>query len=194
PVARVAPVAGWKVVEVDRHRSTIRVPAGVALDLGATAKAWAADQASAAAADAAGCGVLVSLGGDVAVAGPVPGRGWPVRVAEAHDAPAEAPGQTVNLTSGGLATSSTTVRRWQRAGVEQHHLVDPATGRAAAGYWRTVTVAAGSCADANVAATAAIIRGEGAPRWLEQLGLPARLVRRDGQLAHAAAWPAEVPA
>jgi thiamine biosynthesis lipoprotein len=72
-----------------------------------------------------------------------------------------------------------------------HHLVDPATGRPAAIIWRTVSVSAASCLDANIAATAAIVRGTRAPGWLESLGLPSRLVSRDGSARHLAGWPVD---
>ncbi len=66
-------VPGWRTVTVDPGRSTVRVAPGVRLDLGATAKALAADRAAVAASAAAGCGVLVSFGGDLAIAGLAPG-------------------------------------------------------------------------------------------------------------------------
>src|SRR5205823_2432789 len=143
------------VVRVDRRAGTVSVPAGVELDLGATAKALCADRAASAAAAAAArataggdVGVLVSLGGDVATAEPGPRGGWQVRVTDDHAGPADAPGQTVALESGGLATSSTTVRRWRAADEDRHHLVDPVSGQPAAPCWRTVSVAAASCVDA----------------------------------------------
>jgi thiamine biosynthesis lipoprotein len=111
----LAPVAGWQHVEMDPERRAVRVPAGSELDLGATAKALAADRAASSACAAAGCGVLVSLGGDVAVAGEPPSRGWPIRVADDHAAGLDAPGPVVSIAGGGLATSSTAVRRWPPA-------------------------------------------------------------------------------
>jgi len=172
----------------------VRVPAGVELDYGATAKALAADIAAAAAAEQIEGGVLVSLGGDVALAGPAPEGGWPVRVAEDHAGAPDSPGQTIALHDGGLATSSTTLRRWHRGEREVHHILDPATGGPARGCWRTVSVAAASCADANIASTTAILRGERATRWLEGLGLPSRLVALDGSVTLAGGWPAGEPA
>ena len=184
-----AQVAGWRVVSVDPGRGSVRVPRGVRLDLGATAKALAADRAAAAATAAApGTGVLVNLGGDIAVAGPAPAGGWAVRVADDHRAPPDAPGQLLSLDSGGLATSSTTVRRWGR---EAHHIIDPRTGRPAISPWRTASVAAATCVDANTASTAAIVLGEGAPAWLDARGLPARLVEHDGRVTAVGSWPQE---
>jgi len=79
----VRPVPGWRLVELDRATDTVTVPVGIRLDLGATAKAWAADKAATMLARAAGCGVLVSLGGDTAVAGEAPAGGWRIRVQDA---------------------------------------------------------------------------------------------------------------
>jgi thiamine biosynthesis lipoprotein ApbE len=182
---------GWRRVELDDAHSIVRVPAGVELDYGATAKALAADIAATAAAAVTAGGVLVSIGGDVATAGEAPADGWPVRVADDHAGGAGQPGQTIALHGGGLATSSTTVRRWRRGELELHHILDPASGRPAAEHWRTVSVAAATCVDANIASTASILRGEGAPRWLEGLALPARLVALDGSLTRTGGWPAD---
>jgi len=187
--AEFAPVPGWRRVEVDPARHTIRLPAGVELDLGASAKALAADRSARAAAEASGTGVLVSLGGDVAVAGPVPDGGWPIRVADDHAAGLQAPGPTIAISGGGIASSGTTVRRWLAGDLELHHIVDPRTGRPADTPWRTVTVAAGSCVDANIASTAAVVLGAEAPAWLALRGLAARLVRESGAVVYTGGWP-----
>ena len=186
-----APAPGWQAVDLDHQRRRVRLAADAELDLGATAKALAADRAALAAAAACRCGVLVSLGGDVAVAGTPPAWGWPVRVADDHAAPLEASGPTIALRSGGLASSSTSVRRWRAGGAELHHIVDPRSGRPAAGPWRTVSVAAASCVDANVASTAAIVLGRKAPTWLAERALPSRLVSDTGRATYVAGWPAK---
>jgi thiamine biosynthesis lipoprotein len=193
PVGALRAAPGWRTVEIDPAGSRVRIPRNVRLDLGATAKAFASDRSARAAFDTTGAGVLVSLGGDIAVAGPAPTGGWDVGLADSHAAAAE-PGHTVRIETGGLATSSTTVRRWVRGGRQLHHVVDPATGRPAAEVWRTVSVAAATCVDANVAATAAIVRGEPAALWLQRLGLPARLVRTDGAIVRTGGWPLEAHA
>ena len=189
--ARFVPVPGWRRVELDRRRGTIALERGIELDLGATAKALAADRSARAAAAASGTGVLVSLGGDVAVGGPPPTGGWPVRVADDHAAAPEEPGPSVAIESGALATSGTTVRRWLAGSVELHHIIDPRTGRPAASPWRTVTVAAGTCVDANVASTAAIVLGEDALAWLAARGFASRLVRQGGEVELTGSWPAD---
>lgn len=184
---RIAPVPGWRAVRIDSARGTVAVPEGVAIDLGATAKALAADRAARAIHDALGCGVLVGLGGDIALAGDAPEEGWPVNVTDDHrDLEG---GQIVALHTGGLATSSTTVRRWESSDGPRHHILDPRRGASAAEVWRTVSVAAGTCVDANIASTAAIVRGPDAPEWLTAAGLPARLVAPDGIVLRIGGWP-----
>jgi thiamine biosynthesis lipoprotein len=176
-------------VELDEERATVRISPGVELDLGATAKALAADRSVRAAHESAGCGVLVSLGGDVAVVGDAPPDGWSVRIADDHAAALDGAGPVVALVGGGLASSGTTVRRWRSADAELHHIVDPRTGRPAGTPWRTVSVAAASCVDANVASIAAVVLGDAAPAWLAERRLPARLVARDGGAVCIAGWP-----
>ncbi len=185
---RRVPREQWRRVELDSDQLTLRTPPGVELDLGATAKAWASDHAACTIAAQTGCGVLVSLGGDIAVAG---GTAWPIRIAEDHTAPLDGPGPVVSIESGGLATSSTTVRRWRTDRGEAHHVLDPSTGRPAESFWRTASVAAATCLDANVAATAAIVLSHAAAAWLEARQLPARLVGAGGEVEVVGGWPAD---
>jgi FAD:protein FMN transferase len=191
PVVPTGPVPGWWRLGWDADACSLLVPHGVWLDLGATAKALAADRVAARAAAAAGCGVLVALGGDVALGGSPPDGGWQVGVGDDHTA---GPDVTVSLTQGGLATSGTTRRRWRRGGRTVHHIVDPRTGDVAASCWRTATVAAASCVAANTASTAAVVMGPPAVAWLAGCGLPARLVAEDGVVTEVAGWPAARPA
>jgi FAD:protein FMN transferase len=184
-----AAVPGARAVRIDRSRGTIALERGVELDLGATAKALAADRSARMAARACATGVLVSLGGDVAVAGDPPSGGWAVRIADDHSSPLDGPGPTVAIERGGLATSGTTVRRWLAGERELHHVIDPRTGRPAETPWRTVTAAGNSCVEANVASTAALVLGDEAPAWLSARGFPARLVRESGEVELAGSWP-----
>jgi thiamine biosynthesis lipoprotein len=192
--ASFAAVPGWRRVEVDYENRTVQVPVGCELDLGATAKALAADLAARSVAAEVGGGVLVALGGDVAVAGEPPAGGWPIRLADDHAAPLDAPGPVVSIRSGGLASSGTAVRRWRAGQTELHHIVDPRSGRPAQTPWRTVSVAGGSCVDANIASTAAVVLGAQASAWLSRRGLSARLVDVSGGVVYIAGWPEEAAA
>ena len=178
---------GWQSVTHDRVQRTVTLPEGASLDLGAVGKAWAADGAAHIAAQLLGSGVLVACGGDVSVAGPSPAEGWRVRVAEGTDA---ATWQDIHVFDGGVATSGTGSRTWRRGGEVLHHILDPATGLPAVSPWLMASVAAASCAQANAAATAAIVMGDGAESWLGTLGVPARLVRHDGTVVIVGQWPA----
>ncbi len=210
--SRPRPVPGWRCVELSRSDRLLRVPEGVVLDLGATAKALASDRAAARVAALTGTAVLVNLGGDISVAG-APEEGWAVGIAPDS---ATAPGVAdvvVALRQGGLATSGTSVRTWRRAERQVHHIVDPATGDSAQTCWQLVSVAAPSCVMANAASTAAIVWGEAAPgaacrrwgsrpassvptvrSWPSMVGLqaPARAAVTPAPSPAAGRWPSHV--
>jgi thiamine biosynthesis lipoprotein len=109
---------------------------------------------------------FVSAGGDLAANAPLE-----------VELPA---GGSVRLVAGGLATSGRTKRRWLRGGEEQHHLLDPATGRPSASPWEEVTVCGATCLAADVAAKAAFLLGDDGPRWLDERGLPGRFLAEGG--------------
>src|SRR5262249_51517873 len=139
----------------------------------------------------------------VAGAGEPPSGGWPVLVTDGPEplSPADArsrrsapgsqrlAGQVVRLAAGALATSSITCRQWRGGGQLLHHIVDPRTGRPTEGPWRTVSVAATNCAEANAASTAAVVAGDQAPAWLAEPGLPARPGAPGGAVRCASGWP-----
>ncbi len=182
PAVRVFDSPDWRSVRL--RDCELTVPDGVLLDLGATAKAAAADRAAMLVAVRLGVGALVALGGDIATAGPGADGGWRVLV---QDRPGD-PHCTVRLPSGaGLATSSTASRTWGRPGELLHHIVDPRTGRPAPVVWRTVSVAASSCLRANTLSTAAMVRGQGATELLGRS--PSRLVTPDLGVLRLGGWP-----
>jgi thiamine biosynthesis lipoprotein len=166
PPGPTAPGA-WRTVTVGG--GVLLRPPGVRLDLNGVVKALAVDEALA----LLGGDGFVAAGGDVATRGPVV-AGLPA-------------GGSIRLAAGGLATSGTTRRRWRRAGGTQHHLIDPRTGRPSRSRWLEVSVAAGSCLAADVAAKAAFLLSDDGPGWLDERGLPGRFVG-DGELVVNRAW------
>jgi FAD:protein FMN transferase len=154
-----------------RMRETLlHRPRGVRLDLNGVVKGKTVDD-SLALIDGGG---FVSAGGDLAARGAVD-----VALPD---------GGAVRL-SGGLATSSTATRRWLRAGVWQHHLIDPRTGRPCETPWQQVTVSAAACLQADIAAKAALLLGENGPRYLARHGLAGRFFPSEGN-AVSVAWAA----
>ena len=182
-----APAGRWREVAVDRFASTLTVPPATLLDLGGSAKGWAADRAleliRAALGEAAeDVGICVNAGGDLAVAGPAPTAGWPVRVSHSLHGAAGVGDEQVRLYRGSIATSGAVRRTWRIDGRDFHHLINPRTGRPGEEHWRLVTVHAARCAVADPAATVAWLMGADAPAWLDAHGLTARLVTRDGEV------------
>lgn len=177
---------GWARITLDG--TVLTVPEGLSLDLGATAKAVAADRAAHRIADELGVGALVSLGGDIATAGRAPSGGWQIDVQDLPDDPA----CRISVSGGtAVATSSTQRRTWRRAGRLLHHIVDPETGMSAPALLRSASVAGPSCLVANALSTAAIVWGSSAPQRLVQHRLPARLVTADGGVIVLGGWPHE---
>jgi thiamine biosynthesis lipoprotein len=183
------PAPGWWRLGLDPTERTVSVPDGVHVDLGSTGKAFGADRSARRIAAALGCGVVVNLGGDVAVAGPAPDGGWGIGIASHCTTAPERADEVVALWSGGLATSGTTSRTWCRNGRRMHHIVDPWTGDVAPTTWSLVTAFGASCVEANGWTTAAVVWGEDAPGNLAAHGVTARLVRPDGRVELVGPWP-----
>lgn len=174
----------------DEQRWEVALSPGTALDLGASAKAWAADTIAAELAATGPGGYLVNLGGDIAVAGAGPPRGWSIGVRDWNDAVV----QVVTSTGQAFATSSTRLRTWVRGGIRRHHIIDPRTGRSARTRWAQVTCAGPDAVQANAASTAAIILDDQAPRWLTDRGVPACLLTVDHEVVTTPGWPAPTAA
>jgi thiamine biosynthesis lipoprotein len=181
-------VPGWRSLRLEGNR--LFRPAGVSLDLGATAKAVAADWVAAAVAERCETGVLVSLGGDIATAGGPPPGGWQIAVRDVESDP-EA---RISLGGGGVATSSTVRRAWTRSGVRYNHLVDPRTSLSVGPTWRSVSVVADTCAHANAISTAALVKGPKAPGYVQATGRPTRFVGEDRRVLLLNGWPEELSA
>jgi thiamine biosynthesis lipoprotein len=141
-----------------------RLRPGAAVDLGGVGKGWLADRLAERLENA-----VVNLGGDLRALGAGPqGEGWTVGLCD---------GSAVRVHDAGIATSGSAGRRWAQG----HHLVDPRTGRPAAGALDAVSVVAACALRAEVLAKLVAIRGlaEGIPlatargaeriRWTDDL-------------------------
>jgi FAD:protein FMN transferase len=189
PMADLGPVRGFRHLHLDHQRKAARIPKGIRLDLGSSAKALLADLAASRIEDKLGSGTLVSIGGDVAVAGEPPPEGWAIGIAVDSSTGADDVDQVVAIHRGGLASSSTAVRTWQMGSEHVHHIVDPATGCSSDPYWRLVSAVGASCVDANALSTAAVVWGDQAIERLRPFDQAVRLVRHDGEVFTLGGWP-----
>jgi len=187
----LGPAVGYAHVHLSRPQRSVRIPRGVRLDLGSSAKALIADRAAARIADVVGSGALVSIGGDVAVAGPPPPQGWAVGIATSSATPVEEVDQVVAIRRGGLASSSPLVRTWARGSRMVHHIVDPRTGDCVPPYWTLASATGTSCVEANAITTASLVWGKDALERVKSLDRAIRLVRHDGRAFSLNGWPEE---
>jgi thiamine biosynthesis lipoprotein len=191
PPRALGAVPGYWHVQLNSRTREVRIPRGVRLDLGSTAKALAADRAATRIAHAVNDGVLVSLGGDVAVVGPPPSDGWAVGIAHESSAPPEEVDQVVAIRRGGLASSAAGARTWKTGSREVHHIVDPRTGNCVESYWSLVSATGPSCVEANLVTTASLVWGADALETLCRFEQSVRLVRFDGKVFTVNGWPLE---
>jgi thiamine biosynthesis lipoprotein len=179
--AGVATPPDWRDISTDAATRTVRLPAGMRLDFGGTAKGWAADEAARRLAVQGPA--LVDAGGDIAVSGPrAGGERWPVAVASPFQPDHHL--AVLWLGRGGVATSGRDFRRWQRGGQWQHHIIDPRTGEPAATDVQSATVVARSAGLAEAAAKTALILGSRRGlAWIEaHPPLAALVVTEDGEV------------
>ncbi|MFZ1062992.1 MAG: FAD:protein FMN transferase [Acidimicrobiales bacterium] len=181
------PAPGIGAISFDPDERRVLLKDGCLLDLGASAKALAADLVADELAEYGG--VVVEIGGDVALRGSGPDGPWVIGVADRLELRGDEP--RVSQRGGGIATSSTTTRTWFAKGSTYNHIIDPRTGSCASGPYATATVSASSCVIANAFATAALLWGEEAGYHVAQAGWSARLVRHDGRVELVGGWPQE---
>jgi thiamine biosynthesis lipoprotein len=184
---------GRPEVFIDREASTITVgPRGI--DSGGIGKGLAADMVATKLLDAGAAAALVNLGGDLRTAGAAPKGGWIVDVAHPFNR-GGAPAGEFRLDGQALVTSSSQGRRWARDGEENHHLLDPATGRSALSDLALVTVIDEEGWRAEALSKAAFLRGRNAAlEMLPAHGAQGMVVGRDGTVEWTAGCrPFRVP-
>jgi thiamine biosynthesis lipoprotein len=191
PPKSLGSVVGFMHLHLNSARRTVRIPRGVRLDLGSSAKALVADRSAAHIAEYLRSGVLVSIGGDVAVAGNPPAGGWAVGIDVDSSTPADDVKHVVAIRSGGIASSSTAVRTWMSGTRRVHHIIDPTSGDCVSPYWKLVSAAGNSCVAANAVSTAAIVWGRTAFQHLNRFDQSVRMVRHDGRVVCINGWPEE---
>ena len=179
-------------VQLDRASLAISRPVGTVLDLGGLTKSWLADRIAARIVEATGGGVLVNLGGDIAVVGAAPERGWRVNVTHDVSLAPDSPGQEILVSSGGIATSSRLTRRWTDSkGASREHLErsdgvsledSPFVGATAAGR---------SALLANFYTLTSLLSGRRAIATMARYSTPALIRATDGTRVSLGGWPSD---
>ena len=185
--AAPVPSLGRAGISLDYEHHLVTLTPGCQLDLGSSAKALVVDQVASDVAPSGG--VVVEIGGDVAVRGRGPDGPWVIGVAESLTISGSEP--RVSIGDGGIATSSSTTRIWRVGDQIVNHIIDPRTGTFAASTYAVATISANSCRMANAFATAALLWGEDAGYYISQAGWSGRLVRHDGTVEFVGGWPRE---
>jgi thiamine biosynthesis lipoprotein len=159
------PTAVWRRIQVDQHEQAVRLPRGVRLDLGGSAKGMAVDLAARML--ATNPAFAIDAGGDIRIGGM---QATPRTVEIAHPQ-AGGPVRRLTVTAGAVATSGLRTRVWGNEGGFAHHLIDPASGLPA---WTGViqaTALAPTALEAETLAKMALLRGPHAGRVaLERYG------------------------
>jgi FAD:protein FMN transferase len=183
--ASPVPAPGVGAIDLDRLRHQVTLAPGCQIDLGASAKALVVDRVADELAPRGG--VVVEIGGDVAVRGASNDGPWVIAVSDSLAITGREP--RVAIGDAGIATSSLSTRTWRAGDTLANHVIDPRTGSFAQGPYATATVSANTCVTANAFATAALLWGEDAGYYIAQSGWSARLVRHDGSVEFVGGWP-----
>ncbi len=176
------PSLGFAGLEVKPSLRAIHLPHGVQIDLGGIAKGWIAEQAAGVLAQfASAC--AVSAGGDLCITGLAEGEeAWPIALEDPRDP--ERTCAILRVHSGGVATSSITLRRWTQDGRERHHIIDPRTAEPAETDWLSVTVMAPHTSTAEAFAKGVLIAGSEQAQALadREPGVEFIGIKQDGSL------------
>ena len=170
--------SGWRRLRLDRDARALWQPGGLALDLSAIAKGYGVD-AVVAALRANGIGAaLVDVGGELRGYGRKPdGAPWRVLV-ESGELDEGVP-CVVALDDAAIATSGPYWQRYEVAGIEHSHTIDPRSGRPVADPPAAASVIAASAMLADAWSTALGVMGlDAGAAFAATTGLAARLLPR----------------
>ena len=155
---------GWQKVRFDANHITL--PAGMELDFGGIGKEYAVDQVLTLLTQGCDCNIMVNFGGDChANAPPRHGDAWITGI-ENPFKPGDA-AEVIRLKYGALATSGDAYRFIESDGVRYGHIINPKTGWPVSHSPRSVTVASGTCTEAGILSTLAMLHGADAEKFLE---------------------------
>jgi len=176
-IEALLPRIGWD--KIIWRRPAITLLEGMEIDLGGIGKEYAVDRVAQLLSRQAKASLLINFGGDLFATGPRrDGGGWVIGIEDpqhgvitpgdnlAHDAI-----RTFELRRGGVATSGDARRFLLKQGIRYGHILDPRTGWPARAAPRSVTVASGTCTEAGILATLAMLYGAQAEAFLDAQGV-----------------------
>ena len=172
----------WQKLQIDAAQSAARLErAGMAVDLGAAAKGFAAGRAAQAIQDAGVSSALLDLGGNITVLGDGPnGPSWRVAVKDPNDTSTYL--GVVSMRDQTASTSGGYERYFEADGVRYHHIIDPETGYPAEAGLVSVTVISENPLLADILSTALFVAGRDAALefWRSRTGFELVLCGQDG--------------
>jgi len=172
-VSALLPSVGWDKVMWGDGVLTLRH--GLEIDLGGLGKEYAVDRALGLIMQASDVPVMVNFGGDLRVSGlRANGSRWRVLIEALED---DGGGAWLEVASGAITTSGDARRYVERDGRRYSHILDPRTGMSITQAPRAVTVAAGTCIEAGVLSTLAMLHGKNAEKFLKTEGVTAWVAR-----------------
>jgi len=184
PIAEAVGLPDYRTVHCNPDTRTIQLGIGQRIDLGGIGKGLAVDLAMEETAFLGGRCIVA--GGDIAARGRSGSEdGWTIALEDAGDAQQH----SVLVRDAAVATSSTSVRHWRLGDNEQHHLIDTRTGQPSSSPYRSVTVVAATCVQADVAAKTALLLGEPGIEFLNLQSIHGFAVRHDSSTASTHWWP-----
>ena len=163
-VAALLPWIGWD--KVTWRRPHITLPAGMEIDLGGIGKEYAVDRCALLLAAETRASLLINFGGDLFSTGArADGHSWRVGLDDPTATGSASAGE-IEIRRGAVATSGDARRYLLKDGIRYSHILDPHTGWPVPGAPHSVTVVAGSCLEAGMLATFAMLMGHDAEKFL----------------------------
>ncbi|MFP4205601.1 MAG: FAD:protein FMN transferase [Spirochaetaceae bacterium] len=181
-IEEILPRVDYSLVELDPEEQTIRLPdEGMALDVGAIAKGYAADEAARILTEAGVEHALLDFGGNIITVGHKPdGSPWKIGIQN----PLEERGRFLGIVENGpmtVVTSGDYERNFEENDVRYHHIIDGDTGKPARTGLSSVTILTEDSTEADALSTALYVMGveRGAALAEELDGIEAAFVTKD---------------
>lgn len=161
---------GWDKLIWKKPQLTLKQ--GMQIDLGGIGKEYAVDRVAGLLRQKTDSSILINFGGDLTCTGAKKdGSGWRVGIERPeynNDQDEQSASKLIEISAGSLATSGDARRHIIKNGRRYGHILNPKTGWPVEGAPCSVTVAAGTCTEAGIMATLAMLHGQDAEKFLSE--------------------------